>query len=454
MNGATRKDYSAYGFYAATQMLAIFMILAYFTVFLTDNVMLSAALAGTLLVVSRAIDFVVGLIAGGIMQGQATKGRYSSYWLKIMRFVVLVGMILAFTNTSALSIPIRVIISALAYLMANISMDFLQPAMFNAVSDLCGTEMSARQKMAALGGSTMVIAQLLVSLVSMPLIIWLTPLVGQSNGYLIAATIFAIPIVISAQILSKALKPHELKRQQQIAGPKITIGDMIRSVFSNKQLLIFVVAYGVFCTSYFALTSLLPYYFIYIANNPAMIATAMTLSVVVGFVASLVAPRLVKKTGKKMIFVLGNIIGVIGFAVIGISKASPALFIVGDSLIVFGQYLFFVFIANYAQDVGEYGLWKTGKDNRAVALGILNMPIKIGIILGGAIATYGLSIIGYKAGMKPTDAFSSGFMVIIGVIPAVILVIATLVMLFGYKISDADAAKYTKENAERLASGK
>lgn len=451
MGGATKKDFRAYAFYSATSMLAVFMILAYFTVFLTENVMLSAALAGTLLVFTRAIDFVVGLVAGGIMQGQATKGRYSSFWFKIVRFVLFVGMILAFTNTSSLAVPVRVIISALAYLMANCSMSFLQPAQFNAVGDLCGTNMSNRQKMAARGAQAMVIAQLIVSSVSMPLIIWLTPLVGQSNGYLIAAAIFALPILISAQLLSKAVKPHEERRKQLEAGPKITIGDMISSVFKNKQLLIFVVAYGVFCTSYFLLTSLVPYYFIYVAGNPLMIATAMTLSVVVGFVGSLLAPFLVTKTGKKMIFVIGNIIGVIGFAVIALSLSSAVLFIVGYSLIVFGQYLFFVFLANYAQDVGEYNLWKTGKDNRAVALGIINMPIKIGIILGGAIATYGLSIIGYSAGMTPTPEFLTNFMVIVGVIPAVILVVAALVMLIGYKITDADAEKYTKENAERIA---
>lgn len=452
MTNASRKDYAAYAFYSATSMLAVFMILGYFTIFLTDNVKISAALVGTLLVVSRAIDFVVGLVAGGIMQGQTAKKRYSGFWLKILRFVLFIGMVLAFTDTSALPVPVRVILSALAYLMANCSMNFLQPAQFNAVSDLCGTNMGNRQKMAALGAQAMVIAQLVISLISMPLVIALTPVVGQSNGYLIAAAVFAFPILISAHILSKAVKPHEEKRMQQETGPKITVGDMIKSVGRNKQLLVFVVAYGVFCTSYFLLTSIMPYYFIYVTGGPAMIATAMTISVIAGFIGSMIAPALVKVTGKKMIFVIGNIVGVIGFALIALSKTSMVLFITGYSLIVLGQYLFFVFLANYAQDVGEYDLWKTGKDNRAVALGIINMPIKIGIILGGAIATYGLSLIGYSAGMEVTDAFVSNFMVIIGVIPAAILVVSTLVMLFGYKISDADAAKYTKENAERLAS--
>lgn len=80
-----------------------------------------------------------------------------------------------------------------------------------------------------------------------------------------------------------------------------------------------------------------------------------------------------------------------------------------------------------------------------------NIPIKIGFALGGAIGTFGLALIGYQPGMTVTTDFAVKFMWIFGGVPALLNTLASLTMLFGYKITDEDAAFYAKENAARMA---
>ena len=104
---------------------------------------------------------------------------------------------------------------------------------------------------------------------------------------------------------------------------------------------------------------------------------------------------------------------------------------------------------NYYLDCGEYYLWKTGKDTRAVAAGLASPPMKIGMALGGSIGLYLLGATGYVAGFTPTAAWVSEFMDVTFLIPACVYLAAAIILGFGYKIKDADAARYAQENHER-----
>jgi len=108
---ASKKELYSYGIHSFGQFFAIIMITMYFTVFLTENVGMSAALAGTCLLLARGLDFFIGLIAGGVIQAKASKGKYYSYWINGGRFIVLIGSILSFTNTSSLPMTTRFCIS-------------------------------------------------------------------------------------------------------------------------------------------------------------------------------------------------------------------------------------------------------------------------------------------------------------------------------------------------------
>lgn len=113
--------------------------------------------------------------------------------------------------------------------------------------------------------------------------------------------------------------------------------------------------------------------------------------------------------------------------------------------------MFSSFSVIYMLDAGEYGFYKTGKDNRTVGMSMMNIPMKIGMAVGGAVGGFGLASIGFSTGMTVTASFISNFMWLLGGIPAAFYLLGSIVMAIGYRITDADAALYAKENAERVA---
>ncbi|WKY46191.1 MFS transporter [Eubacteriaceae bacterium ES2] len=124
---------------------------------------------------------------------------------------------------------------------------------------------------------------------------------------------------------------------------------------------------------------------------------------------------------------------------------------VGISVInVMAIYLFNSFGVNYMLDTGEYGFYKTKKDNRAVAMSMFNLPIKIGLTLGGAIAGFGLAWAGYEVGVDLGPDFINKFMILLGIAPGAIALLGSVVMFFSYKITDEDAAMYAAENAKAM----
>jgi Na+/melibiose symporter-like transporter len=96
-------------------------------------------------------------------------------------------------------------------------------------------------------------------------------------------------------------------------------------------------------------------------------------------------------------------------------------------------------------------LHKTGKDNRSVANGMMNIPFKIGLLIGGSVPMFVLERIGYQPNMEQTPEFIDKFMMMFALFPATFCLLAAIIMLFFYKITDADAARYARENQERAA---
>ena len=64
----TQSEINKYGFYTLAAGLGNAVPMSYITIFMTDHLMISAAVVGTLLLIARILDFAVSLAAGPIGQ--------------------------------------------------------------------------------------------------------------------------------------------------------------------------------------------------------------------------------------------------------------------------------------------------------------------------------------------------------------------------------------------------
>ncbi|NTW71675.1 MAG: hypothetical protein HGA49_05475 [Eubacteriaceae bacterium] len=453
-NKITAKTQLVFGFYQFCTVLAVTIPMIYLTFYLTEGLGMSAALMGTVLLTARIIDFIIGLISGGIVEKSRMKwGTYRS-WLIVLKYVVFIGVCLQFWNTTALPMGVRAVVTIVGYIMMHGSMNFIALSQYGLIERRAGSDMAGRSKLSIAYARGMTVANILISAAALPAIMW----VGAKFpglGYLITAAFFALFFFIGSTVLVKSTTDCDRVVTEEEAKriPQISFGDMVKSAAGNGQLMLVLLA---FCLTYigmFITQTIMQYYFAFIVGDMLMMSVSLTASMVFALAGSVFGPIIGQKAGKKTALVTGMLLwGVVATLITFLAKGNVWAYIILGGLGQVAFYIFFSFGMNYFLDAGEYGFYKTGKDNRNVALAMYNMPMKVGMGLGGAIGGFGLAAIGYTPGMTEiSESFLNGFMLLTGVIPGVFMFAAGLLVLFFWKITDADAQKYATANAEKIA---
>jgi Na+/melibiose symporter-like transporter len=470
--------YSLYGPFTA---IGLALPMSYFTMFQTEGLGWTAALAATVLIVPRVIDFIGGVICGSVIAKTNMKwGRYRS-WLLIGGWVVMAGVIMMFANTRGLPRPGQIAISATGYVFQNFPMNFILTSQYGLMMLMGGASMDDRVKLSVTNLRFQMFGTLATSAGLVPALRALTKIYGANpdnpnwyhpNAYMTMAVITGALFLVGTASIANAGKEYDkLNAGGASRGPALSFGDIIRGVVSNDQLLVYTLVNTLNSIALFAAMPLALFYYMYIMQNMMLQPIQMTITTLFGVVAAMIGPVLGKKLGKKRALQLGFGIAVIDSVLIALIAGNTSaiaggiqigfvLYVIFMCLTGIGRNIWFGFGGNYFVDAGEYGYWKTGKDNRAVALGLGAIPAKISLIVAGALSGYALHAIGYRPGMgRPGGPplplnFNQNFMLLMGLLPASVYLLGFLIFSFGWKISDADAARYAKENLEKTQAAK
>jgi GPH family glycoside/pentoside/hexuronide:cation symporter len=468
-----------YSLYGPFMGIALALPMSYFTAFQTEGLGWTAALATTVLLVPRAIDFIFGFIAGGIIAKTNLKwGKYRS-WFVIGAWVTFAGMVMMFLNTRSVPLPGQIAVSALGYTFQNVPMNFILTAQYGIMMLMGGASMDDRIKLSVTTTRFTMIGTLASSAGLVPALAALTKVFGANpdnpnwyhpNAYMVVGIVTAALFLIGAVSVLSASKNYD-KPGAGAGGPSLSVGDIVKGVVSNDQLLTFTVVSTISSISMFTILPLTVFYYMYVLQNMMLMPVGMTISTLFGVVAAMIGPVIGKKIGKKRALQTGQVITIIDSTLIALLAGNTTtiaggvqtgfvIYVILSCLTMIGANMWMGFGGNYFVDAGEYGLWKTGKDNRAVAMGLGSPPVKIALIVGGALGGYVLHAIGYRPGMGipggpafPAN-FNQSFMLLLGGVPAVFSLLGLVIFSLGWKITDADAAKYAKENMERaMAAG-
>jgi Na+/melibiose symporter-like transporter len=451
-----KSDVNKYAFYGFASFVASTVPGSYLLLFITDNLLISAALAALILTLGRVVDFFICAVTGAIMEKVRFNGGKYRPWVMSLRWVIFGSMIAMFLNTETIPVSWRAAICFVAYLGMNASVNFIGTSAFGILALLAGPSQQNRNTLAIRQNQFMVVGQIVVYAGAIPFLNLMRPLVGNNNAYTVLGIVAASVFFSGMSVLGGVVKPYD---RPEITGgipgsPPVTISDMARAVFTNKQLLIYLLAQVFLMAGSFGIAPLGAYYFTYVLGNFNLMTVAMTITTLFSLLASIVGPKIGIRLGKKWAMITGLIIAMVGCCGVALFGRLGIVVYVGLQCInMLGTFMFAGFGINYILDCGEYGFWKTRQDNRTVLMSMYNLPMKLGILIGGAIGAFGFAAIGYKAGEDPMliPHFARNFMFILGGAPALFYALSALIMGLGYKITDSDAAKYARENAERTA---
>lgn len=438
----------------------------YLSMFMTDYLGINPVAMGTGMLIAKTVDFIVSIVAGIIIEKSNMKhGKYLS-WIRLLTVTLFFGNIIQMLDTSAFvgNSTLRLIIVMVAYMMFHCSMNFYATTRAAMIPKLAGANMEDRKKLTARQGQVAAGVSIIGSAIILPIVTFVGKVSGNDAlGYFVAAFIFSALFVIVNLFFIKQATPFDPPAAAGAPAKQTpTVKQIVSSVVTNKQMLILFLGFVCFTIGTQIYTGVLTYFF-RVTGNFSKYTIAQTARAICAFLMSMIAPSIGRKIGKKGALVAGWIVYALGclmiwaFGLKGDGTANLIVVIVGMCVCQSAMYLYTVFTANYYLDCGEYGYYATGVDNRTMAVTVMNWPTKIGFAVGGSLVGYVLAWAGYVAPVGDTPAYFTNmgrYMQVLGLVPAICMVAGAVVILCFYKLTDAQAAEYTKLNAEREAAAK
>jgi Na+/melibiose symporter-like transporter len=433
--------------------LMVNMELYFFATFLTDYAQFSLLIVGQILGLTASIDMVCALAGGAILQKATLKygGKYRS-WFLIGPPVIAPLFILQFTKIgSDLTAAIIVMFGFVAsHLLFNVVFS-ASGAMLGRLSQLPDERTilstSRAQGMAAAG--------LIFSATAMPLIGFFAAHTHKITGFTITVAVYTLMMILGYWYIYKITAGRDPYDETVADSTKSDSSQSLKQiavlVFKNPPLLLLILSQVFLNTSYIMITTMAAYYFKYVAGNTAFLSVFILAISIARFLGTFVARWIGVRYGKRNSYFVFTAIAAAGYGSARFANESiwvyTFIFCISTMLAAVASSMSTALFA----DTVVYGEWKTGQSIRAFTMALLNFPIKVGVLIRGAVLTTGLVAIGFVANATPTPRVMEGIHSIMTLTPAAGYAIAAVIFYFGYRIDDKHVLQMQEEIAARKA---
>lgn len=439
----SRLSIIGYGAGDAANNLAFTTASVFLLVYYTDVAGISAAAAGTLLLVVRVFDAVFDVLAGRIVDR-----TYSTRLGKFRPFILFGSVPLLLLSVATFSVPqigesgmllyayLTYTALGLAYSLVNIPFGSLAGAMTQ--------EPAERAKLSAartIGGTV----------VGSGLGIFIAPLISPDLDLQVLFTSMTLgfAVVGTALYLFTFFTAKERVRRDV---PKVTLRQTFSTLRSNRPLVLLCISTFVFLTGNVAFQSAQIYYFRDVMHALPLVAVMSIFSLVIAFPMGAVLPAIVRRFGKRSSYMVGACVVIIG-GLVAFLAPSSTVWLGMAGFIVAGTGISLVNMLVWAleADTVEYGEHRTGVRAEGITYALFSFTRKTGQAVGGALAAYALAVGGYVANAESqTTSAEWGIRAGAGLLPAIAAVIALVIIVF-YPLTDAKHKQLVAEIAERRA---
>lgn len=410
---------------------------SYLSIFYTDVVGLTPAAVSVIMVIARIWDAINDPMFGAIAERTNTKrGRFRPYIFYFTPFLALAA-VLTFTTLGgrggAVYAAITYIIYGMLYTVVNLSYGSLSTVMTTNPEDIAQL---TSWRMMGTNLSSVILSAL--SPVIMGAVSGSDTFTEKSYFITIAIYgIFSIPLFYFVYANCKeVVKPVN-------EGQKISIGLSLKTVVTNKPLLLIfgMMIFAMF--AFFGRMGVVLYYIIYVMQKPQYISLFMALPSVMTVIGIFLTKNYIVRWGKKKVTAIGYIGS--GLSLILIYLADPTNLTV--MIILHALYGFFCFTTpipmsmipeaiNYQED-------RVGIRTDGLAYAATSLSTKIGNALGPSAALLIMGAFGYVANAQQTAEAMHGINLSANLMFGICFLLA-LIPLFFYPL---DAEKNAKIQA-------
>ncbi|MDO4492208.1 MAG: MFS transporter, partial [Lachnospiraceae bacterium] len=235
---------------------------------------------------------------------------------------------------------------------------------------------------------------------------------------------------------------------------KTGAGDLVRSLLQNPPLLALMVCDLAKFMFNFVCMGAAIYYFTYVANNKGFMSKYILISNVLCVIAAYCFKYLAKAISARTTAIVTFIVMAIACFIAYFNFQNMMFVVVFMSIAQFGYGIAYAATPALYADTVVYSEWKTGKNAAGWISGLQNVPLKVAILTRGIIISAGLAMGNFNPDIDPAAAsmeLKKGVCMAFIVIPAIALVIAAVVMLFGFRLTKDKVVQYQNEIAARNA---
>ena len=436
----------------------------YFNFFLTNLAMLPTGIATTVATVSSLVDACLSWIYGAILNSIKPKkwGRYRS-WLILAPWIVPFLFAFQFIKLSD-NVAVTAVLVTIAAIVSHVAWNLPYVANVSMIA-VAGKTPEDRAQLASTRAAWANFSKVIFSFVAPPLATIFAGIVGETNQY--GAVAFVLGCVMAVLYFAhfKMFDGYEqmpteeeleaMKKAKAEADKDRTSGlDLVKALFSNQPLLVLMLADLSKFAFNFVCGGIAVYYFTYVAQDAALLATYILITNIACVIGSYLAKTLAKAfTTRTTAIIIFVFMAVMLFAAYFVrDNVWPTIILC--ALAQFGYGIAYACTPALYADTIVYSEWKTGKNATGWISGLQNVPLKIGVLLRGIIIGAVLGAAGFSADIDPSMASAAlqtgicnGFMVI----PAILLLVSAALLFFGFKITKDKVEQYQAEIDARKA---
>lgn len=422
----------------------------YATYFFTNIAKFSLGIVTTITTISAVVDAILSCLYGAWMNKIKPKkwGRYRS-WLILTPWMVPFLYALQFFKIN--NGVIGIVIMTVAMITSRIAWNIPYIANLSMIN-VAGKTTEDRM---ALSSTRMVwtsLGSVIYSYAGPVVVALFAGWLGESNSYAATAFVFAALMAAGYFAHFKMLDGYEetgeeelkrlaaeAKQKKQEKQQKVSALAAIRC---NPHLMGLLLSSTTKYMVLFLVNGMAVYYFTYISHQPGLLATFVLITNLLGVVASYISKFVVAKLSAKKTVVFAYLFMAAGMVVAFLIYGNTWAVIALMCVVVFAMTLTNACEPELYANCAGYSSQKTGFDTTGTVMGLLTVPLKVGIVMRGILISAALAIGGFSADIDPAAAGTEvqrgiciGFMII----PAVVIFIGSLTLFFGYRLDENKA---------------
>jgi len=414
------------GFGAGEFSSSIFFTITSFWLmnFLTDEVRLSAALAGTALLVGKIWDAAIDPFIGYF--SDHTRSRWGRRRPYILFFAIPFGIafVLMFRNPGIAAQTGKFWWAMLTYIFFCTVYSFTNIP-YNAILPEISKDYNERTNISGYKQAFAVIGTILGAGAALPI---MAIFANRTAGYIGMSAIFGLLAALS--LLATFFSVREPRVVEQPKGESIL--KSLKDVFTNKPYLLLLSAWFTNSTAVAIMEAMLIYYYKYIFRAEGAVTMAMIILLVVTIATIPFWVWFARKVSKKTAYGIGmtlTLLAVVLFAFTAdrLGQTGALVYMV---LAGFGFSSHYVLPWSMAPDTIEYGYARSGVRREGVYYSAWTFVIALGGAFAGFLVGQSLGLFGYVPDATQSAASILGIRLLIGPLPAVLILLGNLALIF------------------------